>query len=152
MFVMMNAARLHVALQGMGLLDAAWQKAHAYALERRQMRAPGPAPASRGSEPADLIMIAEHPAMRRTLDVQRAWIDGGRLLAYRTGLLLDVAAPPRCRRAPRSSWCSLVTPVLKAAWTDQAFTAPVNACRCLAATATCANGASSRSCATPGWP
>jgi alkylation response protein AidB-like acyl-CoA dehydrogenase len=41
MFVMMNAARLHVALQGIGLLDAAWQKAHAYALERRQMRAPG---------------------------------------------------------------------------------------------------------------
>ena len=42
MFVMMNAARLHVALQGIGLLDAAWQKADAYAHERRQMRAPGP--------------------------------------------------------------------------------------------------------------
>ncbi|NDG51099.1 MAG: acyl-CoA dehydrogenase, partial [Rhodospirillales bacterium] len=41
MFVMMNAARLHVALQGIGLLDAAWQKAQAYASERRQMRAPG---------------------------------------------------------------------------------------------------------------
>ncbi len=44
MFVMMNAARLHVALQGIGLLDAAWQKADAYAHERRQMRAPGPTP------------------------------------------------------------------------------------------------------------
>ena len=121
MFVMMNAARLHVALQGVGLLDAAWQKAHAYALERRQMRAPGPAPASRGSEPADLI--AEHPAVRRTLDVQRAWIDGGRLLAYRTGLLLDVARhhPDAAERAHAQQWCSLVTPVLKAAWTHQAF-------------------------------
>ena len=121
MFVMMNAARLHVALQGVGLLDAAWQKAHAYALERRQMRAPGPAPASRGSEPADLI--AEHPAVRRTLDVQRTWIDGGRLLAYRTGLLLDVARhhPDADARADAQQWCSLVTPVLKAAWTHQAF-------------------------------
>jgi len=121
MFVMMNAARLHVALQGVGLLDAAWQKAHAYALERRQMRAPGPAPASRGSEPADLI--AEHPAVRRVLDVQRAWIDGGRLLAYRTGLLLDVARhhPDATERAQAQQWCSLVTPVLKAAWTHQAF-------------------------------
>ena len=35
MFVMMNAARLHVALQGIGLLEAAWQKADAYAKERR---------------------------------------------------------------------------------------------------------------------
>lgn len=121
MFVMMNAARLHVALQGIGLLDAAWQKAHAYAQERRQMRAPGPAPASRGSEPADLIV--EHPAVRRTLDVQRAWIDGGRLLAYRTGLLLDVARyhPDAAERAQAQQWCSLVTPVLKAAWTHQAF-------------------------------
>jgi len=122
MFVMMNAARLHVALQGMGLLDAAWQKADTYARERRQMRAPGARPASRGAtDTADLL--AEHPAMRRILDVQRAWIDGGRLLAYRTGLLLDVARhhPDADQRAEAQRWCSLVTPVLKAAWTQQAF-------------------------------
>jgi alkylation response protein AidB-like acyl-CoA dehydrogenase len=121
MFVMMNAARLHVALQGLGLLDAAWQKADAYAHERRQMRAPGPAPASRGSEAADLV--AEHPAIRRILDTQRAWIDGARLIAYRTAIQLDVArhdADPQAReRAQR--WCALVTPVLKAACTQQAF-------------------------------
>jgi alkylation response protein AidB-like acyl-CoA dehydrogenase len=121
MFVMMNSARLHVALQGIGLLDAAWQKADAYAAERRQMRAPGPVPASRGSEPADLI--AEHPAVRRILDTQRAWIDGARTLAYRSALMLDVAAhdaDPKAReRAQR--WCSFVTPVLKAACTQQAF-------------------------------
>ncbi|SDI22334.1 acyl-CoA dehydrogenase family protein [Variovorax sp. OV700] len=121
MFVMMNAARLHVALQGIGLLDAACQKADAYATERRQMRAPGAVPASRGSEAADLI--AEHPAVRRILDTQRAWIEGARTLAYRSALMLDVAAhdaDPKAReRAQR--WCSLVTPVLKAACTHQAF-------------------------------
>jgi len=121
MFVMMNSARLHVALQGIGLLDAAWQKADSYAAERRQMRAPGAVPASRGAEAADLI--AEHPAIRRILDTQRAWIDGARTLAYRSALMLDVAthdADPKAReRAQR--WCSLVTPVLKAACTHQAF-------------------------------
>ncbi|MBV8618039.1 MAG: acyl-CoA dehydrogenase [Curvibacter sp.] len=122
MFVMMNAARLHVALQGIGLLDAAWQKADAYARERRQMRAPGPRPASRGEhDGADLLI--EHPAMRRSLEVQRAWIDGGRLLAYRTAVALDVARhhPDAARRDEAQRWCSLVTPVLKAAWTHQAF-------------------------------
>ena len=121
MFVMMNAARLHVALQGIGLLDAAWQKADAYARERRQMRAPGPVPVSRGGEAADLI--AEHPAVRRILDTQRAWIDAGRMLAYRTAVMLDVAKhdadPKKQERAQR--WCALVTPVLKAACTQQGF-------------------------------
>jgi alkylation response protein AidB-like acyl-CoA dehydrogenase len=122
MFVMMNAARLHVALQGIGLLDAAWQKANAYAHERRQMRAPGPRTATRGEQDsADLLV--EHPAMQRLLDVQRAWVDGGRLLAYHTAVALDVARhhPEPARRNEALRWCSLVTPVLKAAWTHQAF-------------------------------
>jgi hypothetical protein len=118
MFVMMNAARLHVALQGIGLLDAAWQKAHAYALERRQMRAPGH---EKSAAEADLII--EHPAMRRILDTQRAWIDGGRVLAYTTAVELDIFKhhPDAERRATAERWCSLVTPVLKAGWTEQAF-------------------------------
>ncbi len=117
MFVMMNAARLQVALQGLGLLDAAWQKADAYARERRQMRAPGK-PAGGGPDP-----IIEHPAVRRLLDTQRAWIDGGRVLAYRTAVELDVARhhPDAARRAAAQGWCGLVTPVLKAAFTQQAF-------------------------------
>ena len=118
MFVMMNAARLHVALQGIGLLDAAWQKAHAYALERRQMRAPGRRAAASAPD-----LIIEHPAMRRALDTQRAWIDAGRVLAYRTGIELDVAKhhPSAARRACAQRWNGLVTPVLKAAFTQQAF-------------------------------
>jgi alkylation response protein AidB-like acyl-CoA dehydrogenase len=116
MFVMMNAARLHVGLQGVGLLEAAWQKADAYARERRQMRAPG------GTGPAPHL-IAEHPAIRRILDTQRAWIDGGRVVAYQTALELDITKhhPNAARRAQAASWCSLVTPVLKAAMTEQAF-------------------------------
>lgn len=118
MFLMMNAARLHVALQGVGLLDAAWQKADGYARERRQMRAPvrlDPA------HPADPII--EHPAIQRLLDTQRAWVDAGRVLAYRTAIELDVAKhhPDAAQRQQANLWCALVTPVLKASWTDQAF-------------------------------
>jgi hypothetical protein len=118
MFVMMNAARLHVALQGIGLLDAAWQKADAYAAERRQMRVPGPRD---GRQAADAI--SGHPAMRRILETQRSWVDGGRVLAYKTALELDIAThhPDADRRARAQRWCSLVTPVLKAAFTEQAF-------------------------------
>ncbi|GLS13766.1 acyl-CoA dehydrogenase family protein [Hydrogenophaga electricum] len=146
MFVMMNAARLHVGLQGVGLLEAAWQKADAYSKERRQMRAPGGAakatpvggPPPDGQAPSggnalhavksmgasfQADLIEQHPAMRRILDAQRAWIDAGRVIAYRTALELDVikhhSDPARQARANR--WCTLVTPVLKAAWTDQAF-------------------------------
>lgn len=118
MFVMMNAARLHVALQGIGLLDAAWQKADAYARERRQMRAP-----ARGKSAGEADLIIEHPAVRRILDTQRAWIDTSRVLAYRTGLELDVAKhhPDAERRAAANRWCSLVTPMLKSLCTHQAF-------------------------------
>jgi alkylation response protein AidB-like acyl-CoA dehydrogenase len=118
MFVMMNAARLHVAMQGIGLLEAAWQKADAYSRERRQMRAPKPVMSSTPD------LIAEHPAMRRILSTQRAWIDGGRVLAYRTAVELDLlkAHPDAARRQAAQQWCSLVTPVLKSAWTAQAFT------------------------------
>ena len=119
MFVMMNAARLHVALQGVGLLDAAWQKAHAYAHERRQMRAPKPAGVK--GEATDFII--EHPAMRRILDTQRAWIDGSRVLAYETGMALDVAKhhPDAARRESAQRWCALITPILKSACTEQGF-------------------------------
>ncbi|MBT9462920.1 acyl-CoA dehydrogenase family protein [Hydrogenophaga sp.] len=125
MFVMMNAARLLVGLQGIGLLDAAWQKANAYAQERRQMRAPG---STSKAGAADLIAL--HPAIQRILGTQRAWIDAGRVIAYRTALEIDTQKhhPDATRREAAARWCSLVTPVLKSAWTDQAF---VGASACL---------------------
>jgi alkylation response protein AidB-like acyl-CoA dehydrogenase len=118
MFVMMNAARLHVALQGIGLLDHAWQKAHAYAQERRQMRAPG---GSAKAGEADFIIA--HPAMQRILDTQRAWIDGLRVLAYQTGVELDIIKhhPDAARKQAAQVWCAMLTPVLKASATDQGF-------------------------------
>ncbi|MEY2781640.1 MAG: hypothetical protein RL307_1344, partial [Pseudomonadota bacterium] len=70
MFLMMNAARLHVAMQGIGLLDAAHQIASSYAAERRQMRAPGQRHES--GAPSDVLI--RHPAMQRVLDVQKAWV------------------------------------------------------------------------------
>jgi hypothetical protein len=121
MFVMMNAARLHVALQGIGLLDAAWQKANAYAKERRQMRAPS-SKEVKVKTPAEADFIIEHPAIRRILDTQRSWIDGGRVLAYQTAVELDRirhADPESAAKSQR--WCALVTPVMKAAFTHQAF-------------------------------
>jgi alkylation response protein AidB-like acyl-CoA dehydrogenase len=116
MFIMMNAARLHVALQGVGLLDAAWQKADAYARERRQMRAPQSA-----GNPPDFII--EHPAIQRILDTQRAWVDGARVLAYETGLALDEAHhhPEAAKRESAQRWCALITPILKSALTEQGF-------------------------------
>ena len=142
MFVMMNAARLHVALQGIGLLSAAWQKADAYAHERKQMRAPraketspsgdGPpraasAPsggsAARAAASVGASFIIEHPAMQRTLNTQRAWLDASRVLAYQTALELDIARhhPDPARRQQAERWCALTTPVLKSACTHQAF-------------------------------
>ncbi len=119
MFVMMNAARLHVALQGVGLLDASWQKANAYARERTQMRAPKLV----GEKSASADLIIEHPAIKRKLDTQRAWIDGSRVLAYQTGLYLDIAKyhPNSARCEFAKVWCSLITPVLKATCTEQGF-------------------------------
>lgn len=82
------------------------------------MRAPG---SSAKAGEADLIEA--HPAMRRILDAQRAWVDAGRVVAYRTALELDVLKHhgDAARREAANRWCALVTPVLKSAWTDQAF-------------------------------
>ena len=121
MFVMMNAARLHVAMQGIGLLDAAWQKAEAYAKERRQMRAPGGKDAKAKSA-AEADFIIEHPAIKRILDTQRSWVDGGRVLAYQTAVELDrIKHADKDTAAKSQRWCALVTPVMKSALTHQAF-------------------------------
>ncbi|MEK9690287.1 MAG: acyl-CoA dehydrogenase family protein [Burkholderiaceae bacterium] len=125
MFLMMNSARLHVALQGIGLLDAAHQKAYTYAQQRMQMRAPVRADAKAPADP-----IIQHPAVKRALDTQRVWVDGGRIIAYQTALELDIVKhhPDSDRRGEAEAWASLITPVLKAAWTEQAF---VGASACL---------------------
>ncbi len=117
MFLMMNSARLHVAMQGLGHLEAATQNAWAYAGERLQMRAarrPDGAPAA----PAD--PIAWHPAMRRLLLTLQARTDGCRLLAYFTALLLDESEqhPDAGHRRAAADHVAVLTPVAKAFFTD----------------------------------
>jgi alkylation response protein AidB-like acyl-CoA dehydrogenase len=122
MFAMMNAARLHVGLQGVGHSESAYQNALRYALERTQMRAPQ-RPAKRAAEPADPIAL--HPAMRHNLLRQRALLEGGRLLAYETSHLLDVAEqhPDAAARSVAHDEASLLTPIIKAFLTDNGFAA-----------------------------
>ena len=118
MFVMMNAARLHVALQGIGLLDAAWQKADAYAQERRQMRAPGAARADAAGPDRRAPGDAPHPRHAARLDRRRP---RARLPHRASNWTSRKHHPDAARRDAAQRWCSLVTPVLKAAFTDQAF-------------------------------
>jgi len=117
MFHMMNAARLHVAMQGLGHLDAATQNAWAYAAERHQMRTPVK-PAGAHATAAD--PIAWHPAMRRLLLGLRAKTDAVRTIALWCGLLLDDAEhhPDTAWRATAAEHLALLTPVAKAFFTE----------------------------------
>lgn len=119
MFVMMNGARLHVGLQGLGHAEFAHQQASAYAAERRQMRAvPRPAGASGEADP-----IATHPAMQRILQTLEAQTQGMRMLGYWAAHLLDVAeqAQDSHERDEAEALASLLTPVVKAWFTEQGF-------------------------------
>lgn len=120
MFVMMNSARLHVGLQGLGHAEAAWQYAREYALERRQMRAPK-RPDQVPSSTADPIHL--HPAMRRVLLELRVRSQGMRAIGYWVAHWLDLAAeavqPPQRERARQLA--QLLTPIVKASFTEQGF-------------------------------
>ncbi|WP_083438935.1 acyl-CoA dehydrogenase family protein [Herbaspirillum autotrophicum] len=119
MFVMMNSARLHVAAQGLGLADAAYQQALHYARERLQSRAPGQA--APRSNAADAIVM--QPAVQRLLMNQRSYIEGGRMLTCWSGLMLDSAEshPDPAVRALMHERLGFITPVLKAMLTTQGF-------------------------------
>jgi alkylation response protein AidB-like acyl-CoA dehydrogenase len=120
MFVMMNASRLHVGLQGLGIADCAYQNSLAYARQRLQSKAVG-RPPQRHGQAADPIVL--HPAVQRLLMTQRAYVEGGRMLAYWTGLMLDRAGhdPDPATRAALHAQVGLVTPVVKAMLTEQGF-------------------------------
>ncbi len=120
MFVMMNAARLHVGLQGLGHAERAFQLALAYATERRQSRAPGSSAPRGGADP-----IARHPAMRRILMRLKALTEGERMIGYWAGDLLDRAEQGGDRQA--AHLLGLLTPVIKAFFTDTGFQAASSA-------------------------
>jgi alkylation response protein AidB-like acyl-CoA dehydrogenase len=119
MFAMMNSARLHVAIQGLGHAEAACQSAIAYANERRQMRTVGRQP--QDGQAADLIV--GHPPVRRALLEMRAIVQGERALAYWAAQLLDLSAhlPEKSDREACHELCSLLTPALKSLCTDNGF-------------------------------
>ena len=84
MFIMMNAARFTVGVQGIAISDRACQRALAYARERVQSR-----PVNGLSR--DAVAIIEHPDVRRMLLRMRALSEGGRAMAAATAGLLDLA-------------------------------------------------------------
>ncbi len=123
LFVMMNAARLQVAMQGLGHAQSAWQRASAYALERVQMRAVT-APANHAASP-----IAWHPAMRRTLMDLRCVVEGERAIGYWTAQWLDRSArdPVPSERERAEQIASVLTPIAKAFFTSNGFSSASSA-------------------------
>ena len=121
MFTMMNEERLSVGVQGLGLAEASYQGAVAYARERRQGRAlAGPA---EPDQPADAILV--HPDVRRMLLTMRAHIEGSRALAAWVSAAHDVAVrePDPASRQEAEDLVALMTPIVKALLTDLGFEA-----------------------------
>ncbi|MBC7215725.1 MAG: acyl-CoA dehydrogenase C-terminal domain-containing protein [Burkholderiaceae bacterium] len=121
MFVMMNAARLGVGVQSLGLTEVAYQNALAYAKERLQMRSlSGP---KAKDQPADPIIV--HPDVRRMLLTAKAWSEGGRALAIYCALLVDkeLHHPDEKVRAESAELVALLTPIAKAFLTDNGYQA-----------------------------
>ncbi|MBO0733191.1 MAG: acyl-CoA dehydrogenase, partial [Methylocapsa sp.] len=125
MFVMMNEARLGVAIQGLALSEAAYQNAAAYAKERLQGRAlSGP---KYPEKPADPIIV--HPDVRRNLLEIRAFNEAARALVLWTALKSDIAhrSQDKAEAQAASDSLGLVTPVLKGVLTDRGFDNTVKA-------------------------
>ncbi|NWK76619.1 acyl-CoA dehydrogenase C-terminal domain-containing protein [Aquitalea sp. LB_tupeE] len=121
MFTMMNAARLGCGMQGLGIGEASFQGALAYARERLQMRAltGNKCP----DKPADPIIV--HPDVRRMLLTQKAYTEAGRALTALLALQLDIEDkhPDASQRQDAADLVALLTPVAKAFMTDNGFEA-----------------------------
>ena len=104
MFIMMNAARLGVGLQGLAQGEVAYQNAAAYARERRQGRALNEYEREPGAK-ADPIIV--HPDVRRMLMESRAWNEAGRALCCGARCSsTSCAVRPTRRSASRPTTCS----------------------------------------------
>ena len=123
MFVMMNAARLGVGNQSLGLTEVAFQNALAYAKDRIQMRSLSGVKAK--DKPADPIIV--HPDVRRMLLTAKAYAEGGRALSVYAGMLLDKEHhhPDEKVRKDSGEILALLTPIVKAFLTENGFKATV---------------------------
>lgn len=116
MFTMMNAARLGVAMQGLGIAEVAYQNGVNYAKDRLQMRSLTGTKAP--DKPADPIIV--HPDVRKMLLTGKAFTEGARALAYWGAMNLDMSRhhpDPEAKQAA-DDLIALLTPVLKAYFTD----------------------------------
>lgn len=119
MFTMMNAARLYVGVQGLGIGEIAYQNAVAYAQERLQMRAlTGAKYPDKAADP-----ITVHPDVRRMLLTMRAFCEGSRALAMEMALKIDLSRhhPDADARQEADDFVQLLTPVVKSYLTDGGF-------------------------------
>ena len=121
MFVMMNAARLGVGNQSLGLTEVAYQNAVAYAKDRLQMRSLTGAKAP--DRPADPIIVP--PDVRKMLLTARAYAEGARAMAVWCALLIDkeLSSDDTEERAECADLVALLTPIVKAFFTDNAWIA-----------------------------
>ena len=126
MFIMMNAARLGVGLQGLAQGEVAYQNAASYARERRQSRALKQDERDPNAK-ADPIIV--HPDVRRMLMEARAWNEAGRALVLWGALQVDLMrrSPDEAERQQAEDLLGLITPVIKGYLTDKGFEAAVYA-------------------------
>ncbi len=119
MFTMMNAERLSVGIQGLGVAETAYQSAAFYAKDRIQGRALSGA--KHPDRAADPIIV--HPDVRRTLMTVRAYVEGCRALSgwVSTALDLESKASDPQRRQEAEDFVAIMTPVVKALFTDLGF-------------------------------
>ena len=119
MFTMMNAERLSVGIQGLGVAETAYQSAAFYAKDRLQGRSL--TGAKYPEKAADPIIV--HPDVRRTLMTVRAYVEGCRALSgwVATALDLETKATDPVRRQEAEDFVAIMTPVVKALFTDLGF-------------------------------
>src|ERR1044072_3469032 len=124
MFIMMNAARLGVGLQGLAQGEVAYQNAVAYAKDRRQSRALAPDQREEGAR-ADPIIV--HPDVRRMLMEMKAFNEASRALVLWGALQVDLSRRAQSEedRQRADDLVSLITPVIKGYLTDKGFEATV---------------------------
>jgi alkylation response protein AidB-like acyl-CoA dehydrogenase len=126
MFIMMNAARLGVGLQGLAQGEVAYQNAAAYAKDRRQGRALRQDERDTEAK-ADPIIV--HPDVRRMLMESRAWNEAGRALVLWGALQVDLMrrSPDEAERQQADDLLGLITPVVKGYLTDKGLQATIHA-------------------------